>query len=233
MALNIAHRGASAYALENTMTAFEKAVQMGADGIKTEVQVSSDGVLVLINDEQLRENVEGSKLVKQCGFLELRKLGVPSLEELLILSKKNDLILNLELKNDLVQYENLEEKVIETLYRFDMMSNAILTSFNHHSVIKCKQIDNNACTGIIYEQPLYRVERYCRYVGADGINTSDRYLTREIVTQANKAELTVSAYTGGDEIEMKRLMKMGVDMIITKYPDKLSQIIREKQRKTS
>lgn len=233
MVLNIAHRGASAYALENTMEAFEKAVQMGADGIKTEVQVSNDGVLVLINDEQLGKTVGGSGLIKNYGFLELKRLGIPSLEELLILSKKNNLFLNLELKNGLVKYEGLEAKVIETLYRFDMMDKVILTSRNHYSVIKCKQIDNNACTGIIYEQPLYRVERYCRYIGADGIHTNDRYLTREIVTQANKADLTVNAYTEDDEIEMKRLVKIGVDMIMTKYPDKLSQIIRGKQRKTS
>lgn len=233
MILNIAHRGASAYAPENTMGAFEKAVQLGADGIETDVQVSNDGVLVLIHDEKLGRNISGKGLVKNHSFLELKRLGVPSLEELLTFSKKNNLFLNLELKNSLVHYDGLEEKVIETLYRYDMMEQVILSSYNHYSMVKCKQIDNRARTAILCAQPLYRVERYCSYVGADGIHADYKHLTREMVTQANKADLMVNAYTVDDELEMKRLIRLGVDMIITDYPDKLKGIISRRERKTS
>nr|WP_303243999.1 glycerophosphodiester phosphodiesterase family protein [uncultured Cellulosilyticum sp.] len=233
MVLNIAHHGASVYARENTMEAFEKAIQLGADGIKTDVQLSSDGVMVLIHDEQLGRVVEGNGWVKNHSFLELKRLGVPSLEELLTLSKKNNLFLNLELKNSLAHYEGLEEKIIDTLYRYDMMEQVVLSSFNHYSLVKCKQIDNSARTAILCGQPLYRVERYCSYVGANGIHASYKNITKEMVTQANKADLAISAYTVDDEMEMKRLIKLGVDMIITNYPDKLKEVIKKRERKTS
>lgn len=233
MVLNIAHRGASIYAQENTMEAFEKAIQLGADGIEADVQLSSDGVMVLIHDEKLGRVIAGNGWVRNHSFLELKRLGVPSLEELLTLSKKNNLFLNLELKNSLVHYEGLEEKIIDTLYRYDMMEQVVLSSFNHNSLVKCKQIDSRARTAILCGQPLYRVERYCSYVGADGIHSNYKHVTKEMVAQANRADLAVNVYTVDDEMEMKRLIKLGVDMIITNYPDKLKEILNKRERKTS
>lgn len=227
MLLNIAHRGASGYEKENTMAAFKKAVSLGADGIETDVQMSRDGVLVLIHDETLERTTRGSGLVKDHTLEELTSLGVPTLEALLVLAKQHKLLLNLELKNVIVPYEGMEEQVIDSLCKHGMTNQVILSSFNHYSMIKCKKIVPHIKTGLLYQELLYKPERYCSYVGADAIHPHFISLTREVVNGAHRAGLLVNAYTINDEKNMKNAMRLGVDMIITNYPDKLKRLVCE------
>lgn len=107
----IAHRGASALCPENTMAAFEHGLQLGATGIETDVQMSSDGRLVLIHDETLNRTAGASGWVKDTTYEQLRTLDagswfhadfaqerIPSLEELFDLVQGKRILLNLELK---------------------------------------------------------------------------------------------------------------------------------------
>ncbi|HBI56560.1 MAG TPA: hypothetical protein DDY38_07025, partial [Firmicutes bacterium] len=76
--LNIAHRGASSLAPENTMTAFRKAAELGADGLELDVQFSKDGKLVVIHDELLNRTTNGKGLVKDYSLAELKELDAGS-----------------------------------------------------------------------------------------------------------------------------------------------------------
>lgn len=124
MIINYAHRGASGYFPENTMLAFEKAVSLGATGIETDIHMTKDGVLVLIHDERVDRTTNGTGFVKDYTYKELLKLDagsyfskefeglkVPTLEELFQFASHNELKLDLELKNNIVQYENIEKKL--------------------------------------------------------------------------------------------------------------------------
>ena len=99
MTINYAHRGASAYYPENTMLSFEKALEMGATGIETDVQLTKDGVLVLIHDEMVNRTTNGEGFVEDYTYKELNKLDagcwmgeeftgikIPTVEELIYLS---------------------------------------------------------------------------------------------------------------------------------------------------
>ena len=162
MIFNIAHRGASGYELENTMEAFEKAIELGCDGIETDVQLSKDGIPVLIHDETVDRTTEGNGFVKDFTFNELREMGIPSLEQLMILAKLNHIVLNLELKNGIIIYKELEEKVVNIIKKYRMEQSVILSSFNHESMIKCKELDSSIMTGLLYIENLHKPEKYSK-----------------------------------------------------------------------
>lgn len=162
--INIAHRGASGYCPENTMVAFKKAVQLGATGIETDVQMSKDGYLVLIHDESLRRTTSAKNgMVKDFTLSELKQLDagawfhskfkgerIPTLEELIQWASGNSILLNLELKNGIVPYAGMEERVIRCVKYYGMTNHVIISSFNHNSLLRCKEISADVSTGLLY-----------------------------------------------------------------------------------
>ena len=119
-----AHRGASAYAPENTLPAFEKAVDIGADGVELDIHLSRDGRLVVIHDEMLDRTTNGHGFVKDFTLAELKKLDVsktmtnsgfcnlriPTLGEVYELLADTELLVNVEVKNSIFLYPGILEK---------------------------------------------------------------------------------------------------------------------------
>jgi glycerophosphoryl diester phosphodiesterase len=164
-----AHRGASGYCPENTLAAFKKAIQLGATGIETDVQLTKDGRVVIIHDESLARTAGLNQLVKDTDYEELATLDaggwygaefqderIPTLEQLLELLKPTDIILNIELKNGVFPYPDLEQKVIDMVRNSQMTDRVIISSFNHYSLVLCKQLAPEIRTGILYMEGLYR-----------------------------------------------------------------------------
>lgn len=150
----IAHRGASAYAPENTMTAFEKAIELGAQGLELDVQLSSDGKLVVIHDEKLDRTSNAKGWVKDKTLDELKSLDfgswfskafagekIPLLDEVMELISAWDGILNIEIKSGVVIYPDIEQKVAAAISKFNMHDRIIVSSFNHYSLVNLRKID--------------------------------------------------------------------------------------------
>ena len=145
------HRGASGYAPENTMTAFEKAVELGADGIELDVQLTKDGELVVIHDETIDRVSGGSGWVKDFTYAKLIKHNfnrthpeyehaqIPTLEEVYALIKPTDLTINVEIKTGVVFYPEIEERVLDLTERMGLTERVIFSSFNHYSIQKVTQ----------------------------------------------------------------------------------------------
>jgi glycerophosphoryl diester phosphodiesterase len=240
MTVNYAHRGASGYYPENTMLAFEKAVELGCTGIETDVQMTSDGVLVLIHDEMVNRTTECVGFVKDYTYNELRKLNagswfsskysgvkIPSLEELLLFSADKNLILNLEVKSEIINYVGIEEKLIELIYKYNIQERVIISSFNHYSTVKCKEISKNVKTGLLYYENLYKPQEYAKSAFADALHPYFYTLNNEIIKEAKKEGMLINTYTVNDINYMKYFVEHQVDGIITNYPDKLKNIIEE------
>lgn len=238
MTLNYAHRGASGYFPENTMLAFEKAIEMSCDGIETDVQMTSDNELVLIHDELVDRTSDGTGLVKNYSFKDLRKLNaascygknlpaqqIPTAEELIILAKSRNIKINFELKTGIVIYPNIERKLIELIYKYNVQGNIILSSFNHYSMVECKSIDKTLKTGLLYVAGLYKPSRYCRFVGCDALHPEFYSVTKEMIQESRSDGIQVNSYTVNNEDKMRELFSWGIDGIITNYPDKLRKII--------
>ena len=238
--LNIAHRGASAYCPENTMAAFARAVELGATAIETDVQMTSDGQLVLIHDESLERTTGLPKLVKDVTLEELRRLDagswfdpafrgerIPTLRELLELVESGPLQVNLELKNGVVRYPGLEEAVIEEVRRFGMSARVILSSFNHYSLVHCKRIAPDIRTGVLYMEGLYEPWDYAARIGADALHPYHYAVMPEWVKKAAERRIACHPFTVNEPDEMRRLLAAGVAGIITDYPDRLAKLLEE------
>jgi Glycerophosphoryl diester phosphodiesterase len=237
--LNIAHRGFSGYYPENTMLAFRKAVEVGCDGIETDLHMTKDGVIVICHDEKIDRTTDGTGFILNYTYEELckfdagikygeqfKKERIPSIDEFLNYVKDKNLLINFELKNNIILYEELEQKVIQKVHEFKIEKNIILSSFNHYSMIRVKEIDNSIKTGLLYEATLYKVDEYAEMVGADALHPFyPAVMDNKIVEDIKKKGIMINAYTVNEEEDMKRLIALGIDGIITNYPDRLKKII--------
>ncbi len=237
--LNIAHRGFSGIYPENTMIAFKKAVEVGCDGIETDLHITKDGIIVICHDETIDRTTNGSGFIHDYSYKELCKFDagikfnkefkgekIPSIDEFLDYVKDKNLLINLELKNDILRYNEFEKKVIEKIYKFKLENNAILSSFNHYSMIRVKEYDSNIKTGLLCSATLYNVHDYVKIVGADALHPFyPSVMNEKIVDCIKKNGIRINAYTVNEEKYMKKLVELGIDGIITNYPDKLNKIL--------
>lgn len=242
MTINYAHRGASIYYPENTMLAFEKALELGATGIETDVQMTKDGILILIHDELVNRTTNGKGFVKNHTYKEIRNLDaglwfredfknlkVPCLNELMDLLMDKNIKLNIELKSNVILYEGIEEKVIKTIYKYNMQNKVIISSFNHYALKKCKEISSEIKIGLLYAAGLYEPEKYAKRLGAEALHPYFYAVNNvEIIKNIKKARLILNPYTVDEESYMQFFINEGVDGIITNYPDKLNKILKEK-----
>lgn len=236
--INFAHRGASGYSPENTMAAFVKALQLGANGIETDVQMTKDGQLVLIHDESVRRTTGAEGWVKDFTLDELKKLdagswydekfrgeAIPTLEELLVLAKQHDLYLNIELKNGFVQYPKLELRVAELVRHHDLVEQVLISSFNHYSLVHMKQLAPEIETAILYMEGLYEPWEYALRIGASALHPYHYAVRKEWVEQAKERGIRTHPFTVNEEQEMRALLAAGVGGIITDYPDRLGNLL--------
>lgn len=236
--INFAHRGAAGQYPENTMLAFSKAIEFGATGIETDVQMTKDGQLVLIHDENVHRTTGVQGWVKDLTLAEIKELDagswyssdfqgerIPTLVELLELAKDRDIILNLELKNGVVIYPELEEKVIQVVRDYNMEQRIVISSFNHYSLAKCKQIAPEISTGILYMEGLYEPWNYAKTLGAHALHAYKYAVLPEWVAMAGQEGIVYHPFTVNEPQEMERLLEAGVAGIITDYPEVLSEIL--------
>ncbi|MBE9472348.1 MAG: glycerophosphodiester phosphodiesterase, partial [Chloroflexi bacterium] len=160
--MNIAHRGASAVAPPNTLAAFEKAVELGADGIEFDVHLSADGVLVVIHDFNVDDTTDGSGRVAEMTLAQLKQLDagsrfdpafagerIPTLEEVLE-TVGSRLLLNIELKCFSLRDNGLERAVIAQVKRHGPAARVLLSSFNPFSLRRAKKIAPHIPVGLLY-----------------------------------------------------------------------------------
>lgn len=236
--LNIAHRGFSGAYPENTMLAFMKAVEIGSDGIETDVQLTKDKELVLCHDETVDRTTDGHGLICDFTYSELKRLNaarkfkhnfkkqnIPTLDEFLEYVRDKNLLINLELKNSIIRYEGMEEMVYNRIYKYNLKDNIIVSSFNHYSIKECIEIDESIKAGLLYDCCLYEPYNYCSHLGAHALHPSFYSLTEEIVKKTHDINLKINTYTVNEESDMKHMLELGIDGIITNYPDKLKELM--------
>lgn len=276
--LNIAHRGYSGKFDENTMIAFKKAIEYKADGIETDIQLSKDGVPVLIHDETLNRTTNGHGYVKDYTLDELKsfrikslpkiqalkcealgklqnlkdnnekntiKLGeytveetiyfqdkdgeeIPTLKELLELVAGSDLkVLNLELKNSIINYNGLEEKVLDMIYKYDLKDKIIISSFNHLSLVKIRELDKEIKLGALTDSTLANVPKYLKDIYVECYHPCfPSILNEEYMKEIKDAGIMVNPYTVNEEEHMNMVMKVKVDSIITNEVEKLYNLLK-------
>lgn len=235
-----AHRGCSQMYPENTLTAFAKAAEIkGLTGIETDIQLTKDGQIAVIHDERIDRTTDGYGDVQEYTMKELRDFHIyagsgqaehiPSIDELLdLLQKKleNGLLLNLELKNSIVVYKKLEEKILEVIERRGLNNRIIYSSFNARSIEKIRKLNPEAHTGILDVKAsdcMYKLRGGC---GADAVHPYWKAmdLTREELNGCTvRAWLSGHLYPEkptGTKLDLDELEKKGITDVILNEPER-------------
>lgn len=242
-ALVWAHRGASGYAPENTMASFKKAIEMGADGIELDVQLTKDNQIVVIHDEWIDRTSDGKGWVKDLTLEELRKYNynkkfpeygrqeIPTLKEVYELIKATDLTINVELKTGIVFYEDLERKVIELTKEMGMENQVLYSSFNHYSCVKLHEIDPDAYVGFLYSDGTIEIADYAKKHGANALHPAIFNVQYPNYMQdAMRNGLDVNAWPVNEAEHMALACQMGITAMITDYPDKALEMANKYAR---
>lgn len=235
-----AHRGASGYAPENTLEAFEIAARMGADGVELDVHICRDGELVVTHDETIERVSEGEGFVRDLSFSELKKLHfnrthpefrdarIPSLEEVFDLLYPTGLHINIELKNSLIDYPDLEKRVVDLTARRFSLDRVIFSSFNHYSMLRMKALNPGFYCGLLYEASLVKPWTYAKELGMDALHPhySQVITPGGFCREAHDAGIEVNTWTVNSRQDMIRTIKEGADILITNYPDKALELLK-------
>lgn len=235
--ITVAHRGASGYAPENTMSAYELALEMNADCIEIDLQLTHDGHLVAIHDNTLERTTTGSGFVWDKSLAEIKQLDagvkfdqkfkgerIPTFNEILQRFKDESIGILIEIKTP-EYYPGIEDNIKQSLVRFnlDKASDRIaIESFNHHAVKVSKSLLPDIKHGVLISAKNPRIhDRDLQWFKsfADFYNPSIKIVSHELVSRAHRYGLQVKPYTVREATLIEPLLKQGVDAIITDFPD--------------
>ena len=240
----LAHRGASGYAPENTLEAFELAQKMGADGVELDVHLTRDGELVVAHDETVDRVSDGSGWIRDMRLAELKRLHfnktfpqytdarIPTLREVFELLKPSGMEINIELKNSYIDYPDLELRVIELIHTDYIAEKIIFSSFNHHSMLRVKKLDPSFRCGLLYEANLVEPWNYAKTLGVDALHPhfSETLVTKGECAAAHALGIEVNTWTVNEEEYIRAVLREGADRIITNYPDRALKILKEEYK---
>ena len=218
--LIIAHRGASAVAPENTMAAFEAAIEAGADGVEFDVRLTRDGVPVVIHDETLYRTAGVRGRVADMSLDELSKFDVPSVTQLFELFQSNNLALHLEMKGHETQ---LAEECCRLVEQYRLKDRVIFSCFDHSVLQTIKAIDPALKTAALFQPPAAFIIKRARAIGADGLALHHRLATTRLLKEAKQASLRVAVWTVDDPAWVERARAMDIHALITNNPPALIQ----------
>ncbi len=237
----IAHRGASGYAPENTLTSFLKAIELEADAIECDVHLSKDGIPIVIHDEELTRTTNGKGYVKDYYLMELKSLNagyknrfgnefknekIPTLKEVFEVCK-NKVGVVIEIKNGPFFYEGIEEKVIDLVKEFNMEDWVIISAFDHQTVKKIKKLDKDLVTAVIFSGCPVKPTLDCLLAYANGMHMEWCYLKPSVVKEAEEDNLFINVWTVNNKEDIKKMFLMNANGIITDYPDLGVKVKRE------
>lgn len=225
-----AHRGASLSAPENTLLSMKKS--MGhCDFIEMDVQLSSDGVAVIMHDNTLGRTTNISELeifesrypynVSDFAYDELNLLNYGNTEKLLTLKialgfiKEHSLYLNIEIKD--VKENFSDEKIVSTVLKeikeFGVENQVLISSFRSKYLSLVKTISPNIATAYLTEAHSDNLVEFLNSLGVIACNISKELVNKDLVNRLNAANIFVNAYVVNDKKEQEKFFAMGVSAV--------------------
>ena len=225
----IGHRGASGHAPENTLASFAKALEFKVDAIELDVHLSKSGELIVIHDETLDRTTNGKGAISKKTLDELEQYTCEGNEKIPTLNEVFDLvqrrcIINVELKGALTgqPVADLIKKYVEE--KGWTYEDFFVSSFNHHELFTFHELLPTVKTGALLEGIPFHYAAFAEDIGATHAVLHSQTVNKEFVEDAHKRGLLVFVYTVNDPLTMTLLQDMGVDGIITNYPDRCKDL---------
>ena len=249
---NVAHRGFSHIAPENTLIAYKMAVQIKADGAECDVYTTADGVLVLSHDKNMKRTMGRDVALTDLTFEEFRKADAgiwkgkhfrgevpPTLEEYLDLLKGTTCHPVIELKMD-----GIEQAVIDAVKKHDMLDVTTIIAFSEKAVAQTRKIEKNVCVAFLYSEDMKDKSaekeaprltelllQKCRELDTKILHLNHGLLSKELIDNLHSRGVTVWAWTVNDAKTMEKLLDLGIVSITTDRPDILNDVLQKRNGK--
>ncbi len=231
-----AHRGAKAVTPENTLPAFQRAVEMGVDGIELDVHCSKDGKLAVIHDESLERTTTSTGLVGDYTAAELAQIdagsrfstafvgvGVPTLDQVFDVVGTHCQV-NVEVKSHDVNGGNQVEPLLAMIQARNLYDQVIVSSFNPMTLIKLRALDPKVALGFLYYLPLPTYLRdawFTPIIQPEALHPYYGLIDAALIAWAKARNCRVNTWTVNEVAEAKRLADLGVDVIMSDIPDQI------------
>ena len=239
--LNFGHRGASREAPANTLAAFVRAADLGADGVELDVHLSRDGHVVVIHDFALDSTTDGHGLVKDLTLVELKRLDagawfgpsfagerIPTLQEVIDTVGRR-LLLNIELKSRGGDEDDLITAVLSLIEHNGLLGRVVVSSFNRQAIRRVRQLAPRVPVGVLFDvDPLATLRPWPKDLARpDALHPHHRALSRAYVRCAKRRGYRIHTWTVDEPARMRQLVNWGVEIIVTNRPDLLGQVLAE------
>jgi len=235
--LRIAHRGASGCAPEHTRPAFERALELGVDMIELDVQLTRDGALVVIHDLDLRRTTNGVGPVRERSFAEIKALdaggwyGAPfaaqpvlSLEEVIAIVGERAR-LNVEVKAPEADWPTLATVLTGTLRRRGLLDATIISCFEPAALAVVRERDASARLGLLWQHTEFaQAWEWARQLDAVSVHPYWMLVSEDVVNEAHGHGLQVLTWTVNEVETMRKLVRCGVDGIISDHPQRFAAV---------
>jgi glycerophosphoryl diester phosphodiesterase len=240
----VAHRGASGHAPETTLEAYRIALQMAADFVEVDVHLARDGTIVCIHDSDVRRTTNGKGRVADLTLSELKLLDagswfnkknpgkarpefaglqIPSLQEVLDLLKENKTGIYVEIKDPELYGPHFESSLVSLIRRNDFENRTLFLSFSPQSLAKTKKIDSSIPAALLISKLAGNPVQAALAIDADELAIRYDLANSDFINAAHEKGLSVSVWTVDEPEDLRRMILLGVDRIITTYPDRLSR----------
>lgn len=234
----IAHRGASGEYPENTRLAFAKAIETGADMIELDCQLSRDGHVVVFHDERLTRTAGVRGAIRDKTLQELKRLDIGrwrkkifSGERILTLEEVLELIAgNIDLCLEIKSYPNsppgIELKLLFILSHYDYLDRTVVSSFDWRSLARVRELAPEASLGIIFgSSKSAEPVSAAKALGAASIHVCKELASREFLQRVWNEGIDVYVWTVNDVCDMESFVALGVQGIISDYPEKFWKLL--------
>jgi glycerophosphoryl diester phosphodiesterase len=238
--LVIAHRGASAFAPENTLAAFSRAAELGAHGVELDAKLSADGFVVVHHDLTLDRTTDGEGLLSSKTLAELKQLDagshfdpdfkgerIPTLEEVFS-NVSPSLLINVELTNYGSIFDGLVPAVANLIRRYKLESRVLLSSFSPLALVQARRNCVGVRTGLLVQPDGSRLLRMLleSLVPHDDLHPPDLMVDGGLLRTQHARGRCVRAWTVNQPQRVRELAVLGVDAIISDDPEMVLETLR-------
>ena len=223
------------------MAAFQRAVELGAGFIETDLHLTRDGRFVAVHDHTLERTTNGRGAVREFTLPELRQLDaglwfdrqfsgqqIPTLEEILAFARKRDVVFYFEIKYEAAW--GMHHALVAALQSGENAARSIVLSFDPETLLSLRRLDAGIVTGLLAERADRDLVQTAQNAGARQLCPRWDLVTREMVANAHRTDLHMVTWTVNEREKMRAAMEAGVDGIMTDLPDRLRTVIEDRER---